>query len=165
VYSDIDVVTAASNYGQLYGNGQGFLFMYDADIFWRLIVRWTSGLGGNYDASGWWMGANGQMTNNLWSTPSTVSATKSNYAMSVSWQNMVVPADETVYANFMVGSGYRGASCPPVASSSPFPDTSEGTTLVHAPMARLTIDSRRPYARVRRILSASVFTLMFFAFV
>jgi hypothetical protein len=51
--NNLDVVSAGSNCGEIYGNSQGFYFKYSEEIFWHFIVCWTEGLEGDYDASGW----------------------------------------------------------------------------------------------------------------
>jgi hypothetical protein len=107
MYGDLDVVSRTANLGELYvnGSGQGFLFKYNSEVFWRFLVRWTEGLGGAYDAAGWWMGAHGEEVGNRWRTPSDVPETAGDYAMAASWQNMEIEANGAVAIRFIIGAG------------------------------------------------------------
>jgi hypothetical protein len=112
MYGDIDVVDHA-NFGEVYDRSQGFLFKYNEEVFWRFIVRWTDGLGSHVDASGWWFGRSADLnTANRWLTPSTVPSEHGDYAMAVSWQNLVFEPGGEKTIVFIVGSGYRGYNQP-----------------------------------------------------
>jgi hypothetical protein len=127
LYGNLDIVAAGQNFGEIYGNSQGFLFKYNPEVFWRFIVRWTEDLSGDYEAAGWWMDfADGLCTDaNRWRTPSTVPTELGDYGMSVSWQGMGIEANSEVNVSFIVGAGYRGYNMalpsPTVIPHSPTP--------------------------------------------
>jgi hypothetical protein len=54
IFGDLDVVNAATNFGEPYDSirdgVQGLLFKYNAEVFWRFILRRT----GDFVASGFW---------------------------------------------------------------------------------------------------------------
>jgi hypothetical protein len=127
--NNLDVVSAGSNFGEIYGNSQGFLFKYTEEIFWRFIVRWTEGLEGDYDASGWWLNVASGLQDHKWETPSTVlESPASDCAMAVSWQGMEIEAGGQVNVSFIVGAGYRGYN-------QPLPSPPSRTTVPRSPMA------------------------------
>ena len=71
MHGDLDVYGKTLNYGEIYGESQGFLFKYNDEVFWRFIVRWTEGLGRSFDSAGWWLGDGIAHVQNMWNAPST----------------------------------------------------------------------------------------------
>jgi hypothetical protein len=61
---DWNIHTTSANAAAKWGYSQGVRFYYDNTEEINVIMRWTDGLGGDYDATGYWVGPSGSLDPN-----------------------------------------------------------------------------------------------------
>ena len=118
IFGDVNVVDGTANFAENYGASQGFLFKFNSEVFWRFIVRWTSGLGS--DATGWWFGPRADLNANIWNADSAFPTSVGDYAMATSWQGIDLAPGEVKTIRFMIGTGFLGFD-QPLPSPTPKP--------------------------------------------